>query len=1075
MALKPISFVNNLAYPVVVYDSSNPDNPTDAEKTYLGELVQLGTVAANSSGDIVPLQPGSAFVIENASIFKPVKRCTVPAINHITSFTVAQEDEAKMAASLKFVDFIMHNKTDALSKNFNAVLTGQHDDLETAVNNFFLQNADYKICDYPTYMMAVAYVALNPESIAKPPEEATYSLSKLVEGLGGTWPAGFPDITVSHFTCAIKDNNLDLKVNIDISNMPFENDATKESIKSLFVDTTIKAELTVNLSLGLGIFSARLSLNFENFKIPVGGSNNINITSPTITLDVNPLFKFVVFTIKGTLPFNMFNSPFDADLSITIDNEEAHVGVVIAGDKVSFPAPPVLKGVHLDEVGVGMGIFFKPPAFALGLETKFHIGEPNGGNVIELNDDTFALICKIESEIPEPVFFSFYVPKMDVKEVVTIFTDSTPNIDVPVTFSELSFRWSENFMDAYVLPDGSLTNGGYGFSATANIFSFGFYGFVEIDLNSGLTADIEMSPLNWGNVFTMSGDGKGVSIKIDQNGNPIRNNQISVTKAMQEALKTATDKQIVTPGGPVLIINTLKSPFLHLNAKVSLFDLIDFSIEADINKNGINFLLDYGAVLKEKMSVVLADFHNLSASFTYYINRTITVPTIAGVKLGSFHLAADVETHFKITTSLSDIKLSTGGSFNFEGLRRSFGDFEADIHISKITDFLEAIGRYIEQEAKNIFSEFLNDAQKWASKVKAGFFTAYDEVGSVLKNVWNADSVKVAAVMREAGYAASEIASNIKNAWNCGLNDVTWAMKQVGYSAAEVAGAVQSAFNAVAQDVTNSLKWLGYAANDVGNVIKNIFGGDSVGVAKVMRAAGYAAEEVANAIKNAWNCGLNDVTWAMQQVGYGAEEVAGAVKTAFNAAVQDVTNSFKWLGYAANDVGNVIKNIFGGDSIAVASVMKAAEYTADEVGGAIKNAWNCGTTDVAYAMRAVGYTADEVGSTLKNTFNASINDVAGAMKAVGYTADEVGNTLKNTFNAGINDVAGALKTVGYTADQVGSTLKNVFNTSVDAVADAMKSVGYAADQVKNAFDDLGGDFKDYASKVWDKINPSHWF
>ncbi len=513
-----------------------------------------------------------------------------------------------------------------------------------------------------------------------------------------------------------------------------------------------------------------------------------------------------------------------------------------------------------------MGVFFTPPGFAFGIEGKFHIGDSTT-SIISLDDDSFAIVCEYVGEAITPKYLAFYVPRLSLNQVVELFTNVNPNISVPVNFSGLSFHWASSFMDCVVLPDGTLSDQGYGFSATANIFSFSFYGDMNVDLNNGLTANVEVSPVTLGSIFKLTGDGKGFSVKVDKNGNPIKNNFVPVTQVEKDAVANATSKQIVSVGGPSLIINTLTLPILHLNAKASLFDLANYDIEADINKNGISFLLDYGVVLKEKMSVVLSDFHNLAGSFTYYINQTITVPTVAGVKLGSFQLAADVNVHFAIATSLTDVKLSVGGGFDFQGLSRSFGDFAADINITKITDLLSAISNYIEQQARQVFSDFLNDAQQWVNKVKSGFITGCDEVGTVIKDVWSGDSIAVADIMKKAGYAIDDISRNIKNAWNCATTDVTYALKAVGYSADEIAVSLKNVFNAASQDV-----------------------------AEAMKAMGFAAGDVAAAIKNCWNCAINDVCWAMTYVGFAIDDIASGLKTAFNATMQDAAASLmQWV------------------------------------------------------------------------------------------------------------------------------------------------------------------------------------
>ncbi|KAA6438430.1 phage tail tape measure protein [Dyadobacter flavalbus] len=910
-SIPTIAFKNDLTYDIVIYDSfDDEDSDDDANASFFGTLTSLGTVGANSTVNIQPIHRSSAFIIESAADKKPVKRCTKLGSNKtLTSFEIAKADEDAMTATFQLINLVNNTPADPVAAAFKKILSS--DDIVTDMNAFFQQQPAYASCTFQTYMMAVTYLATLPPAPATP-AVTYYSLSKMAAMMGATWPGGLPDVAVSNFKVTDKNSVLVISGDIDISTLSFESPQISANVARILGDKKVLTfDLIFNHGVNVGIFGTRLILLLDTIDIPAG-SSQVHITKPTITIDINPLFKFVVFTLTGTIPFNVFSKSFDANLSLTVDNVEAAIGVVIAGDHASLPAPPVIKGVHFNEFGVGMGIIFSPPAFALGLQGKFHIGD--GADMpVDIADDTFAVVCKFDSEVPEPVYASFYVPKMDINQVLAMFTNAGSNLDVPVTFTDLSFKWAENPMEPFVLPDGTLSEMAYGFSAAASVFAFQFFGDVEVDMNNGLTANIQASPVALGNVFKLSGDGPGVTIKVDASGNPIKNNQIRDSKVLQDALAAAVDKQMVAPGGPVLAIQTFSSPFLHVKANASLFELAGVAIEADIDKTGIRFLLDYGAVLKEKMSVTLSDFHNLAASFEYYMNTTITIPPVGGVKMGSFTLAADVEAHLAIQTSLSDITMKFGGSFDFEGLKRTFGDFNADINIKKMTDLIGAGISWIEAQATQLFGEFLGDAGKWASRVKSGFITGCDEVGTVLYRAFKKDDASVVAgIMKAAGFAADEIAGNIKNAWKCGITDVTYAMRAAGFSPQDIAAGMQKAFNAADQDVANAYKALSYTANDVAGVAKSVYGQASAGTAVILKNAGYAAQDASNALQATFNSGVDDITSAMKTAGYAAQDVASSIKNTFNISVSAVSDAMKQAGYVADDIKNAFESL-GGD------------------------------------------------------------------------------------------------------------------------------------------------------------------
>lgn len=922
-AIPTIAFSNQLAYDVIVYDSFDNDDDSSGSGTatngkpsaqaYFATLTRLGTVPAGATVSLQPIHDSSAFVVESASDSKPVKRMVAFSFDDVTALSIVKDDETAMTQTFGFVNFFLNNPNDPVSVAFNKVINATTDDLAGDIDAFFAGQPAYNKCGFEDYMMALAYTALHPPvpNPAQPP--GTSSLKTISALMGSKWPDSLPDIYVTKFTCTTKDSNLILTVEIDISMLPFETDQIAKNVNSMYFNKKVKAQLRFNYAVGINIFGTRLTILLDTMKIPTSPSNTFAITKPSITVDIMPVFKFVVLTVRGIIPFNLFGKPFDANISMVIHNEEAEIGVVIEGDHSSLPAPPLMKGVHFDEFGVGMGVFFEPPGFALGLQGKLHIGElanPDAAkkladadaavakakkeldqygdppkladianytnakiayqqalviqtqakaaapNSVDITDDTFALVCKLDGDVPEPVYASFYVPKMDINQVVEIFTNASPNLNVPVTFTDLSFRWAENPMEPYILPDGTLSEMGYGFSAAVTVFSFGFFGDIEIDMNNGLTAHVEASPLHWGNIFSLSGDGKGVTIKVDAAGNPIKNNQIRDKKVLQDALKTATDKQLVNPGGPVLIINTLTSPILHVNARVSLFEISNYGINADINGDGILFQLDFGGILTEHMTCRLSDFHNFYGEFKFGIDRALTLPTIGGVHLGFIRLQATVGAHLSVKTSLSDIILSVGGSFDFAGLNRQFGDFNADIHIQKLTDLIEAVFGYIEQNAKQIFGDLLNDAERWAGEAKSTFIAGCDAVSVVLKNAYGKSAAEVASIMKGVGYAAEQVASEIKDTFNLGVHDVEAAMKAAGYVAGEVISALKNVFN----------------IGEIASALKNVYGLSVNDINSFLQSAGYTADQVkgafealggdfANFAKETWDKITNPDTW----------------------------------------------------------------------------------------------------------------------------------------------------------------------------------------------------------------------
>ncbi|SPJ84036.1 uncharacterized protein FTOL_10552 [Fusarium torulosum] len=894
MSAHTISFVNSLDFSIVVYDSFSDQDKTN----YFGTLTPIATVRAKSTASLHLLHPASVLIASNATSNSPLARIICLQDVSTGPFGVSQADVDAMLQTMDFIAFIISNDKDPLTLAFKDLWKDTSKSQVKAVNQFFAQHKTYAKCSFATYMMAITYTAELPEVKGKPMDQAVYSLSTLAKLLGGTWPDFLPDIVVTKFTCNTDNDVLAIKAMIDLKKLPAQSDAALQFFGSLFNVQQIQVAVSFNHGFSLGVLGTRLSISLDAMHVPFGGSSTLTINKPTATIDINPLFKFIVFTVTGEIPFNIFGKQFDADVSMVIDNIEANFGVVIKGDKTSLPAPPVMKGVHFDTFGVGIGIMFEPPSAVIGLSGQLHIGEPGTDTLVALNDDKFVVVCQVIEEVPNPLYISFYIPQMHLTDVFTVFTDLPCPVDVPVLFTDLSFKWSENPMEPVALPDGTLSSMGYGFSAAAEIFDFSFYGDVEIDLTNGVKADIEMAPLSLGSIFSIKGDGTGVSIKVDANGNPIKNNQLLIKAEQKQALQNSTMKQLVVPGGPVLKIQTTASPFLHLNGAVSLFEVENLHVEADITSSGIAFEVGFGGLLTSNMSCTVSDFHNLSAAFQFGINDTISLPSISGVSLGSIPLEALVGAHFALNTSSSDIVLSVGGSFDFEGLTRNFGDFTVDVNIQSVSDMLSAIVKNIEDNAAQIFGDLLNEAGVWANKVKQEVITGVNDVANVLQNAFNQSASEVASTMRGAGFEADEIANGLRSAFGMTGVGIAQAMQQVGYTGqdvaralqsvfgndpAEIARGLQSAFGMAGTDIARTMQQVGYTGQQVASALQGVFGND--------------AGQIATALKDGYGLSVDQINGVLGSIGFNADQIGQA---------------FQSLGDAFKDFGNSLLDGIGG-------------------------------------------------------------------------------------------------------------------------------------------------------------------
>lgn len=829
-----VSVQNKLKDPFVVYDSFRNTGAAGSNDMF-GTLTPVATVQPGATAAIIPIHGPISCYLAYAGDGTPIAR-EVAMGDAPVSFAIDNDDTKRIASTQRFYDAIMADQKGSLATTFTALLNAPK--AATNVNAFFQANPPYKDCTFISYMMVAAAKARTP---GKPVQSAGYSLSRLCNSLGGVWPSAFPDITITNFTSTTDNDTLVIGGDVDLQSLPFD-PISAPFIRSLIPSTTVHATFRFHYGFDLGALGTRIEVDLPTMTLMPG----LTIRKATISLDINPLFKFVVFGVKATIPFKLFNNdPFDALLTLTIDNLEASVGIVIDGNHASL-TPPMAKGVHFDQFGVGMGIFFEPPGYVIGVQGKFHIGD-NGG-LVALQDDTFAIVCRMEGDVPDPLYLSFYVPKMQLADIITMFTNASVDIGLPLTITDLSYRWSKAALEPVILPDGTLSKPGYGFSGTLDLFGLSFRGDYNIDL-TGIEANATMSPFSLG-PLKLAGNGPGVSMKFDANGNPIHNNQVATTKAMRDAVAKATTRQIVAPGGPSLKITTSGSPFLSLGANVSIFDLVANSITATVDTGGIKWEQDLGAVVQSKMRCTLATSGGFQGDFTYGLDLSVPLPSIAGFSLGSIPLKAMFDATLGIKASASDPSLTVGGGFDFEGLRLSIGPYSIDVHTGKFVDVIDSIGKYILDHAGDLFSSIIGDAGKWAQLVLNEAIDGVTAVAEGLKTAFNKTAEEVAGIMKGVGYGIDYIARELQSAYGATADALASVLKGAGYGIDQTAEAIQSAYGATADTMASALKGAGYAADEISRTMSSTLGYSADAINTALQGAGFAADQVESAFKS---------------------------------------------------------------------------------------------------------------------------------------------------------------------------------------------------------------------------------
>lgn len=648
----------------------------------------------------------------------------------------------------------------------------------------------------------------------------------------------------------------------------------------------------------------QLFMELDGFiTIPTGGSD-LKIGNAALRID---LTDETVFQLSGTMSFTVNGTEIDATVKLIIDESEAEVAVLLTGGDGTLGSPPGVEGLRLDQIGIEMGVFFEPPGLDLGIVGKCKVGD------LSTQDDEFGLVLEMVEEVPNLLYLSFYLDELDLPLAVTLFTDEAPPdaLDVlkAVQITDLSFYFAENVV---VLPDGTIAQPGFAFSGTLSIFGFGAHADLSIGATTGISGDAMMAPLNLANVLSITGDGPGrTQTYAEVDGQWQRTDNRGVVRTNPPP--PTREGTVVEPGGPILHISSHGEPYLHLDIRVSLFDIANYEVEADITNAGITFELGYdlAGVADFKLDCTLKDWTSFNAQeqFTLGLDEQVGPIEIAGINCGSIHLQADLAANLSIGISSDSFWMMVSGGFDFEGLSLSLPPLQLSVSPAQLSQLPEMIVQQIKDNASEIFKDLFEDLGRYAELVRNGIITGIDDLGAVLKNVYNVAAEDAARIMQEMGRGVEEIAASLQTAY--------------GYTADAAAA---------------TLNALGYGANEIGNVMFKVYGLAPDGVAAVLKG-----------------------------VGYGATAIAGAMVAVYNLNALAIGPILNTLGYGISDIGSAVKDIFG-DAGSIATALHEAGYAAEDVANFLKATGSFGEDTINDALNGVGYAADEVAKTMGDIF-----------------------------------------------------------------------------------------------------------
>ena len=970
MSSTTISFKNDLTVGVNVFLST--DDANAGLPNYIARLTPMGNIAASGTMDISQNNEQTSVYICYDEQNTPVKRIVFSAGSGQQLFTIGQADVDIINTTYAFFDFIKDYPNDPVSTDFKKLTSGGSATPDE-IDAFFKGTANYQTCNYTSYILVLS--ALSAATNGSP-ADASYSLKSLIGYMGVNWPSALPDIPVNNFTCTTLNgdgNLISLGCDLNMDNIDFGAGITENIFTITPFNSFRVVHVFINFSYQLtpDLVTVSLTFSLDAIKIPVSSSTDITISNPGITFTFAPESAEVSFKAAATIPFKLWdNPPFDADISMVIMVQEASIGVLVRGDNSVLLTPPIIQGVHFTSFGVGMGVFFQPIiGYSLGVQGSFTIGNPDDDVLVQ--DNTFAVVCELIGDIPNPVYISFYAVEISLDQLVTIFTNTDFNIDFPVSLKQLSFVWQENPTQPVILPDGSTVQYAFGFSGYLDFFGLGFYGDVSIDPVSGVDGIITMSPYELG-PLSLKGGGEQITIKVDAAGNPIRNNYVPATTDEEIAIENAQTEVIIQAGGPVMQVNTFSSPYFLVSIAVEFLDARQ-SVEASVTNKGFSYELTYDSLITSRMACVVENYQHFYGSFTYGADFMVPIPDSIDVfNLGDIHFVATINSELTIDISADVISFKFSGGFDFCGFNYSIPDIALDVNIKTLQDVINIANQWIIDNAAALFNSLYADAAAWINYINQGVILLATNTATYViegfKVVYGVSVDAVGDLLKGTTYVLDDVAKGMKDVYNATSTQATQAMV--------------TAYNATEESAAAALQYAGYTADEIADALVNVYGSTMDMVGEILMALGYSADVVAQALTDAFNATEEEVAAVMAELGY-------AIDSAGN-----------WVEKTAKDAADETKNATDDAAKQAADGMKdAADATAKVAEDTAKDAAD-GAKDVAdEAEQAAKDAADDAAKAAKDAADAAKDAADDATKAAKDAADSAKNATDNALKS----------------------------------------------------------------------------
>ncbi|RKQ43139.1 hypothetical protein BXY85_3758 [Roseivirga pacifica] len=774
---------------------------------------------------------------------------------------------------------------------------------------------------------------------------STENLASICEKYGIQCPTDFP---ASFTNVSKQDNNntertLTFKGNLDLSSLSLNPGELKillgmlggQSEQPVTVTVTAKADVTATV----------VNIVFSPPKItPVP---DVTLTNCSIEITYTPASNTASVLIKWPFSFTAFNNDLKAMVNMALSATEMELGATIStntGQTLQLPLAP--RGIHFQEIGLNGCVLFKPiDLFVIGIQAQFLIGKEYPSAIVKDNNLAFSFI--MDGDVPVPQYISFYLQSISVSELINMFTNGGLDLGVPITMENVSCSWyNPELEESLVLPDGTTVYPGYSFEGEADLFGWSFYGALSLNqtglvVSKGVSAKLCMDKFTLGSFFSLTGNGKGYSIKVDANGEPVKTNEMpkSGTEYQQidELLKSAHNKVLVNPGGAELSFSNQNgtevggqidgtAKFLDLSATIQgHIDKtgIDFNLSLDESIAGFDLLQDNMQIGLNKSALQSSIRFKPSSPWSITLPENLISEISSASGLGAITLDGNFDGLFKIETEQDG---TINGTFNFSTKFPVIDSIEGltfDLDPDKMTTMssvLENVLPYLEDHIADIYGKAFSNPAEWADAVLRKYIHLPPTVSNTLNYVLNK--------AKSLGLSGTDLNSLSKVVSSVPMSEALPALKKVygELTAQDMGTIVGKAYNIA--DPTKflaTLKGLGYT--DYNSLIKAMGSATNGNVAEVAKVAETILPKLP--VNEAIAGDLDKLA------------TLSTVKKALNIVTpNEIAPAFKSLGLPASLAVGFIRNefpIFAAPAF-LKDILGVADYPSDVISTAISEA-----------------------------------------------------------------------------------------------------------------------------------------